>query len=111
MKKRGRKKAVNKGKNGVKSQPKKKCKRGYKFCKADDCEEMMNIHRKVCPKCGYKNSMKKKIQDNEKIVQLLTKKVNPDKKKHVTKGQLRKIKLYIENDIFKVKKLLKRFLG
>lgn len=100
--KKTKKMAKSKSKEKPKK-PEKKCKRGYKFCKGEGCDEMMHIHKKICPKCGYKNTMKKKIQNKDKVKELLFKEINKDRKKHVTKGQLRKIKLYIENTIFSVK--------
>lgn len=104
IKKRGRKpkNSQKSSANSVTSNPKQKCKRGYKFCKGENCDEMLNIHQKVCQKCGYANTMKKKKEDKEKIKELLFKKVDQNKKKHITKGQLRKLKLFIENDIFSV---------
>jgi hypothetical protein len=89
----------------VQSSEKKKpvCKRGYKICKGPDCVEMMNIHKKSCPKCGFINKMKKPKNSHSQIKTLLTKEIDLKKKKFVTKRQLGEIKKYLENSIFSVK--------
>ena len=65
---RGRKK-----KNPVKEEDKedeeqdlsKKCKRGYKFCKNEKCREMVHIHNKKCPICGFEFENRLREGDDE----------------------------------------------
>lgn len=36
----------------------KKCKRGYKFCRGEKCGQMVHIHNKKCPLCGFEFEVK-----------------------------------------------------
>jgi acetyl-CoA carboxylase beta subunit len=56
----------------------KKCKRGYKFCKNKDCDEMVHIHSRVCPKCNFEFEMKahakEEVSDAQELEKLISKK-------------------------------------
>ena len=61
-----------------KGEPKKLCKRGFKFCRNPQCDEMVHIHKKSCPKCGFefemKVNLKEEPQDPAELEKLLNKK-------------------------------------
>ena len=78
------------------------CKRGYKLCKNPMCGKMINIHTKVCPHCGFINRMKNSKKSLGNLKEVLEKDLDLSKKKLSTKGQLSKIKAFLENDIFSV---------
>ena len=78
------------------------CKRGYKLCKNPLCMKMIYIHQKICPFCGFINVMKNSKKANLDMKQVLEKELDLSKKKLSTKGQLSKIKAFLENDIFNV---------
>lgn len=60
--------------------PEKKCKRGYKFCKNKDCDEMVHIHNRVCPKCGFEFEMKTHTKEETTDAQELEKLISKKKK-------------------------------
>jgi hypothetical protein len=44
--------------NPTQNQKGKKCKRGFKFCRNEKCGEMVHIHNKKCPICGFEFEQK-----------------------------------------------------
>jgi len=49
----------------------KKCKRGYKFCRNEKCGEMVHIHNKKCPFCGFEFEVKPSSpQEEEDILEI-----------------------------------------
>ncbi|KRX02387.1 WD40-repeat-containing domain [Pseudocohnilembus persalinus] len=59
-----------------------KGKRGFKFCKNEDCKQLIYIHQKTCPHCNFSNAMKHKSAENQDKNQNLKKDDQPDKNFH-----------------------------
>jgi len=66
-------KKPKKEKSNVKEDSEKKCKRGFKFCKNPNCDEMVHIHKKSCPKCGFEFEMKTTAKDQQEDIAELEK--------------------------------------
>ena len=87
-------------------------KRGYKFCKNPNCNELIFIHLKVCRYCGYvykmKDKRKQKVKKNEKISALKILNEKKNKQKKITKKLINSLRVYFRNIILEDKQINKR---
>ena len=81
---KAKKEKKSKDKKVKKEQPEVKGKRGFKVCRNPECNQLVHIHKKICPHCGFAfDFLEKKAEETgETLSKYLVKKKKGPKKKN-----------------------------